>query len=453
MAAELAIATRPAVRRAWLVLISSFLIFVLLLTSTLGIAYIYRGSAMEERDAQVDVVAGDVLLLAKNEKSYRQVRPGELVRAGDTIRTRIGARARLTFFDGSVTLLLTENGELTIDELLVTRFVGDLQQLHITPRRGWLKLTTRPDSPYARGRYSAQIDDLTVDIEHERMTEHEVIFEMRPREWPRGEPDPETALVPRVVVGAGVATIRGARPELEPVRLEAGQMAWLNQDNQPMVGHAAREFVHNGAFTELTTLRKRIGSDKTRNAKEINKNAWPYEWAYTARQGGDGGKLWGDAEVIAAEINGRPSMAVHFWRRFEATDNALVGIGQRLELPLIQFRSLALQFDRRIDYHVLSGGGLGSTDSEYPLIVKITYRDRQGQQGQWFHGFFTHNEQNLPTPNGEWMPQEVWMPYRVDLIELAKTLDPEPVILEAIDIYAEGHDFESYVANISIIGD
>jgi hypothetical protein len=95
--------------------------------------------------------------------------------------------------------------------------------------------------------------------------------------------------------------------------------------------------------------------------------------------------------------------------------------------------------------------------SEYPVVVKLTYRDRQNRPAAWLRGYFSHNEENLPVPNGERVIEGEWVTREIDLLRLVdvagKPVEPAPMVLEMLDIYAEGHDFEARVAAISIVGD
>jgi hypothetical protein len=197
-------------------------------------------------------------------------------------------------------------------------------------------------------------------------------------------------------------------------------------------------YIRNGGFQDLIT-------------RDRQRDLWPVWWTETRDQGGDGGERWGSAEVTRLEIDGRTAPMIAIERRLNATDNAVHGIQQRLDLPLSHFRELRLRVAFQVIYHSLSGGGV--EDSEYPVIIKVTYRDRQNRSIAWYRGFYTHNESGFRTPNGELVEQGQWQLFSKDLLRLnPRPNEPEPVFLETLDIYASGHDFESVIASISIEG-
>jgi hypothetical protein len=447
MAAELPLASASTIRRAWLVLTGAFVIFLLLLTSMAAAAYIYRGSAMQERQARLEAT-GDVFLQARNERSFKQVRPGELVREGDTIKTQAGSQARLLLFDDNVVVLLAEETEVTIKELRTSRFVTEEKRLALDHRRGWLRLTALPVADYAVGRYLVGLAGLQVVLEQVGGTSAGASFELRPREWPQGQIVANTPLQPRVTLKAGSATLRSPAAPGESPALLAGQSATLLADGRLAVEPSTeREYVRNGDF-------RLVGAYRDRDV-ELNKASWAQQWHVTLTQGADGGSLWGTTDVVVREVEGRTQPTIQFWRRFGTKDNAQIGIQQPLNLPVGQFQSLRLRVTFQVIYHKLSGGGLKG--SEYPVVVKLTYRDRQNRPAAWLRGYFSHNEENLPVPNGERVIEGEWVTREIDLLRLVdvagKPVEPAPMVLEMLDIYAEGHDFEARVAAISIVGD
>jgi hypothetical protein len=127
--------------------------------------------------------------------------------------------------------------------------------------------------------------------------------------------------------------------------------------------------------------------------------------------------------------------------------SAITGIIQAINKDVSDFRTMKLTADVRLHYQSLSGGGMLS--SEYPLILRLKYRDKYGSDAEWVHGFYYQNTTNNPTVNGELVPVDVWVPFESgNLFEIA---DPTPLYITTLQIYASGWDYESYVSNIRLI--
>jgi hypothetical protein len=435
MAASLAVRTTHTVRRAWLVLFSSFLIFVVALTSLGAAAYIYGKSATQPREARLQAEDG-LLLQPKHETRFRQVRGDEPVREGDSIKTQSGMQARVSFFDG-VILTLAEETLVQVAELRSSRFVTSEQRLRLVQSQGWSRLTILPTTDHDVGRYTIQLDSLQIEAEGRPGTLLDLGFELRPAVWRPGDTATTGPFEARVSVYAGAASARAAGDE---VQLVAGQTTTAVRGSRPTPpAGLRRNYVRNGDFFDQAPLEP----------------AWLRQWHITRDQGRDGGNKHGEVRLDVRELDGRPVPVVRLWRRLNTDDNAVVGIQQPLNLPLSHLSSLRLRFDLQVIYHSLSGGGWAN--SEYPVIVKITYRDRKNRPANWYRGFFTHNEERRPTPNGTKVPQGEWVTFEQDLLRLTdldgKLVDPEPVVLETLDIYAGGHDFEALISNVSIEGE
>ena len=127
--------------------------------------------------------------------------------------------------------------------------------------------------------------------------------------------------------------------------------------------------------------------------------------------------------------------------------SAITGISQQINREVSDYRSVRLAADVRVQSHNLSGGGILS--SEYPLIVRLKYRDVYGSEAEWVHGFYNQNAANNPTNNGELVSPNVWIPYESG--NLLETLDPRPFFITSIQIYASGWDYDSLVTGIRLI--
>jgi hypothetical protein len=143
--------------------------------------------------------------------------------------------------------------------------------------------------------------------------------------------------------------------------------------------------------------------------------------------------------------------------RREADDgtHTEVSIQQTLDQDVRDFAELVVSTDVRLDFQSLSGGGLLS--SEFPIIVRLDYKDRWGNDKFWTHGFYHQNQDGYPIaldpwgqPSGELIPQGVWYPFESDnLFDLLG--DNRPAYLTGLTVYASGWNYDSLVSEIQLI--
>jgi hypothetical protein len=125
------------------------------------------------------------------------------------------------------------------------------------------------------------------------------------------------------------------------------------------------------------------------------------------------------------------------------------GIIQTINHEVSDFHSLKLYADVRLHLQSLGGGGFLS--SEYPLILRLKYRDVDGSEVEWVHGFYYQNTSNPPNPttNGEQIPVDTWYPFESG--NLFETQEFTPFYITTLELYASGWDYESYVTNVRLI--
>lgn len=132
-----------------------------------------------------------------------------------------------------------------------------------------------------------------------------------------------------------------------------------------------------------------------------------------------------------------------------------IAILQRLDQDVRDFDRLEVSLDVLLDFQSLSGGGLLS--SEFPIIVRLDYKDRWGNDKFWTHGFYYQNQDGYPIapdpwgqPAGEKIPRGVWYPYESgNLLELLG--DNRPAQIADLTVYASGWNYDSLVSEIQLI--
>ncbi len=140
---------------------------------------------------------------------------------------------------------------------------------------------------------------------------------------------------------------------------------------------------------------------------------------------------------------------VHFWRQVGDNAHNQYELRQQVDRKVSLNESLFLLVNLRIDQQSLPGAG--DLSSEFPLRVEIGYTDIYGQKRAWGHGFFSLD----PLPhywieNGEQIPTGTWYAYESpNLMSLLSLTRPERI--DYVRIHASGHDYDSYVGDISLI--
>ena len=157
----------------------------------------------------------------------------------------------------------------------------------------------------------------------------------------------------------------------------------------------------------------------------------------------------GQASVV--DFDGRH--AVLFTRRGVARNHAETGIVQRINREVEEATSLRLHFTVRLAYQSLPGGGYLS--SEYPVIVRLDYKDTYGNDRFVTHGFYYMDPtQDWPIINGEKIPALVWFPYESgNLLNWPQLREAPPATVTSVSIYASGWEYDSMVTEVEFLAE
>ena len=163
------------------------------------------------------------------------------------------------------------------------------------------------------------------------------------------------------------------------------------------------------------------------------------------------------AGVIEVGVhNGRRSL--HFLRR--GLNWAETGIKQELGLDVSDYQNLRLHLAAWLAFQDLRN--CGSLGSECPLMVRIEYIDTSGNTHEWLQGFYYLESTNSSIPNRcvtcsasdsdhIQIPHGSWHFYdSPNLMSAFEQAGRPASIIESIAIYASGHNFDSYLADIEL---
>lgn len=410
-------------RMAWLVLFGAFgvCIALTLLVPFLGVQFVRFSTESQTALLQaIGVTQGGVTPVSVNVPNAPlpiAIKDPAPISEDNTIVTDKSdtSRAFLTFFDSS-TATISPDTQLTLQEMRRPRFTwSDLQnQVVVEQPRGLVRYAVaptwaHPGNPDGRplqflvrtpqfdawldpgGSYSILVTDKTAEI---AVRDGNATLQSRD-----GSQQLRVGLSERVVAEQG-------KPIAAPIA-------------------AAQDLLGNGDFAQRVTC-------------DPNE-AGP--WRCFVDQGGDGGNINGSIGAVTSE-NRR---AVQINRANSNQNSAITGIRQDIDRDVSDFRTLKLSADVRVDNQSLSGGGYQST--EYPLILRVRYRDVNGDEAEYFRGYFIQNDTHNPTNNGEQIPRGQWVPVESSNL-LALPIKPFRII--SVEAYASGWDYQSYISNVQL---
>lgn len=399
-------------RLAWTILFGSFLAFcTLAITVPLGVRW-FLLNATRTHEAQVACLEGTVVVEDPQQGGARPILKGESISVAEGVVLSVDqtAQAQVTFFDQSQ-LRLFPGTSVVLQRMAAPRFSASnlAAQIGVYLRGGRLYANTvlRGNSPLEFRVESLQAATVlagdgayTLEVSNERS---EVIVQ-------RG-----SAEVTALPISQGVPPAQVALGPRQRTVVELGQAPLA-----PL--KAERDLMTNGDFAAS------LGTG----------------WTVFNDQGGDGGQADGTAELVVDESR----RAVRFFRTGGEFNHCETIVEQTLNRDLPDpLTTLRVRATVKLVEHSLSGGGYLS--SEYPLMIKVRYRDIYGSEGEWIRGFYYHNLNNNPTMHGQQIPQGSWYFYESE--NLAEVLEMKPYRILWVRVSASGWNYESLVSEISLI--
>lgn len=393
-------------RAAWLVMWGAFITFLLLCaTIPLGIQY-YLEHATTPQLATLEVIGGTVRVREPSSAAPIAVTKTVQLPEGTAIETDETSRGILTFPDGSTTILFPST-QIFLRQMRVSTFPWGVEPISILieQTRGRVRVGAAQQVASSGNSLPARL--FQVSTAHLLATLAEGSYAI--------EVSSDTSQVSARDGAAKVSALG------QTVTVGRGQRTLARQNETPRAAMpAAQDLIVNGDFMDPRS------------------RGWNDQIEIPNIPGAPVGQL-----IITTD--GRAMLRIQ--RTNANQTSAITGIAQQINREVSDYRSVRLLADVRVQYHNLSGGGVVS--SEYPLILRLKYRDVYGSEAEWVHGFYYQNTANNPTNNGELVLSNVWLPYESG--NLLETLDPRPFFITSIQVYASGWDYDSFVTGIRLI--
>jgi hypothetical protein len=396
-------------RVAWTVLWIAFVLFCLLATGIpLGIRY-YLLSAMVDRETQLQRIEGTILVQEAGGDKPTGVTESALLSPGDEVILDATSRGTLDFVDRShITLYSNTNLELETVE---------------APRFG---VSNRPNRTILNLR--AGLVRVGVALPGERRTDFQVNTPHTAVSLAEGSFRIEvTNETTQITVVRGQASLESESSTDVLLQGTRTRIDLTGMPAEPLP--AAENLIENGNFQEP------LGTTWLTSTVVLTSAVQP--------------------PFVEIVEDGSRQAARLMQMAVEDGDHTEVAMEQRLNQDVRDFDRLEISADIRLDHQSLSGGGLLS--SEFPIILRLDYKDLWGNDKFWTHGFYYQNQANYPIaldpwgrPAGEQVPQGVWYPYESgNLLDLLG--ENKPARITGLTIYASGWKYDGQVSEIHLI--
>lgn len=404
-------------RLAWLVLWMAVVGFVLLCALAGYGLWRFRAYAMLPREGSVveaysspvyQIHAGEVLQIAVPPRQPLPLREGETVQVAESAPP--GVVALVSIWDGSTVQLLA-GSRVRFQTLRATPYSDKRQEVALELSRGQILLGVAQLERYEQVEFFVRLPgNGLVGLQ------------------PNGNYLIRSGDIPEVAVRKGQALV-SLDSDGPTLTVSAGEKALFQPDGL-VVEPARWELLVNGDFEQGLA-----------------------GWSFRSDQTGDGGVVDARQRLEQHDIQDRLNWAVGLERKGASgiQDRCLGILSQQIGEDMSPYRSARLEFDLRINYQSLPGGGL-----DYPFIVRIDYQDEQGRNRQYLYGFYYRVQEGVNVDLADGLLGEVirfphyrWEHVSLELLDL----QPRPVLLNGVDLLASGHDYLSWVANVSLLAE
>jgi len=393
-------------RFAWTVLLIAFTAFCALVVGVPTAIGAYVSGAMEDRTASLEILNGTVLLapagakLEVNAAGVAEPNNAITLAPGDAFRTVENSRAVVWLFDGS-NLLLWPDTRIVLDSVRATKFNSNRATIWLSQQSGHIRFEVAPPT--------------TIKTRVIEVRTPEAVLALREGSYSATRTPGKTELVTH----RGWATVVTAQNAVDVLQKERTEILTGQPAREPVP--SARDLIKNGNFAS--------GLD-----------------GWTAANRGEEEPVLGSTQLVVQD--GRD---VVVFSRTGAVKHCETYLYQPLDVDITDFDSVKLRLDLKLINQSLSGGGV--LGSEYPLLIRLNYRDVYNNENTFVKGFYYQNKDGNPTHNGEQVRQGEWQTFEIDLLDPTGNVQPKPAYLTWLEIAASGHNYESEVTNVRLIAE
>jgi len=389
-------------RLTWLVVAGAFAIWLVFAFGGVRWAFDVARHAAAPVPVTLEQLSGIVLYREAGQRNEASARQGISVFEEDEVATSAGAVASLRVFDGSLLELYPE-ARLQVSATRIGRVNPAATQAQFALRSGAVRVSIPQMAEKAH----------TVNL----VTPHGAIA-LVPGEYTVRAGSDATRI--SVWEGRGAAAVGD-----ETVEIEAGHKLIL-----PATGGG---YLISGLLENVL-----------RNADFAAGYADWEPWEDREQGRAD---VPGRLDVVAISQPGAPDRALRVTRSSVVDAHNETGLRQVVERDVSGARRIVLSARVRVDFASLSGGGY--VGSEYPMMLRLRYRDRRGSDQSWTQGFYYANPENRPTALGSPIDRGVWVPVELDITHAMG----QATSIVAFEVSGSGHTFDASIGDLQLLVD
>jgi hypothetical protein len=390
-----------------MVLLLSFFGCVVLAISVPTAVNWYVMGATQPNTAELEAISGTSLLQQVGDRAEVGIQATQRLQEGDAVRTPSDAQAIVWLpFDRNTNVRLWPNSRLTMQNMQVSHYTDALTNISLNLKEGHCRIEVAPPSTKSR-RLEIVTPTARVMLRGEGSYSIEV-------STIAGQ------TITQVVTHNGSASVSAANKTVEVLRAERTEVRAGQTPADPTP--AARNLIVNGDF----------------------RNGLDSGWVADGRAE--------DGVMPSVNVDFDDGLTMAHFQRSGSSKHGEAFLVQQINRDVTDFESLELSFEAKLLNQSLSGGGW--MGSEYPLMVRLRYRDVAGNENLWVKGFYYQNKDNLPVTNGTKLSQGSWQRQAAPFDLFDPAVAPNrPAYLMSIELVASGWDFNSGITDVRLIAE
>lgn len=447
---------------AWLTLLFFFALFMgLLIWAGLTVRGVYQHATRPQGGTLVVRGPSDWVAWRPVDRTlYQAAVDGQVLAEGDAVRAVTGGGygqvASISLFDESQ-LDLWAGAEVVLETVRTSRWHSGTLELVVHQQAGYIRYDMKAGQPFEQVIFNVRIGDALVQLAPGGS--YSIAMQESTRSVARA--DDGNNLEADVAVRSGTARIIGANGAV--VQLRARERALVDAAGAPGLAVPARwDLVRDGGFSQFSELEynNTTSADPTDPQSEYWKvysgPDLPLEYQGFFRLS----QICRPPIVDNSCGQSERRTAAWFYRAGGQTSSFLVGIQQELGdagagVDISEFRSLEFSLWARVLHQSLPGAG--DRGSECPVMIRlVAKRDNPASPEEqrvlcvYIGPEGVEPAVKEPGMKYEQITQAEWEQIRIDLRD-AEWLENYRY-LRRVEIFAQGHDYDSRVAEVSLVG-
>jgi hypothetical protein len=391
---------------------------------------------------------------------YQAATDGQALTEGDAVRTAASAGygqvASIRLFELSQ-LDLWAGAEVVIETLRTSRWHSGALTMSARQRAGYIRYDVKADQPFDKVTFTVRVGDATVRL----APGGSYSVDMRPASRSVARADGGNSLEADVAVRSGSAVVVGANGVT--VELHHNEHVLIDALGTPgLAVPAAWDLIRDGGFSQFSELE--YNNTTLSDPRPLRSRYWR---VYSGPELPDANQGFFRIAPICRPPNTdndcepyERRSAAWFYRTGEQTNSFTVGIKQAFGssgegVDISEYRSLKFSLSARVLHQSLKGAGDRGT--ECPVMIRfVAKRNSPSDPEEQRDVCIYMDTDEAPLTVRE--PGMIY--YRVAQAEWAKISFnlraaewlPDYRYLQQIHIFAQGHDYDARVAEVSLIG-